>query len=250
MNLLTITGGAGQNTHIYSLDNALISRIKSSILCLTGEHISATAIVWNFVGDKVLILTNYHTWDNKEFEKVFPPLLKKSKKRKKRKVTDEDEDDSIEMTLSNDFISKNFHLSSEMFSHYDVDEDYAVLQLPIDGFSMQRIPINLEVGVCLKIHAFGYVGHTGKLNITPGEVSSIIVEGFTMSLLSAPGYSGAAILSDGAGLAVGYMGGNLNASKDKNSQHQSYAFRFDAVMMATQRDVTPTSSPSVKGVKS
>jgi hypothetical protein len=43
-----------------------------------------------------------------------------------------------------------------------------------------------------------------------------------MNLLSAPGYSGAAIIADGYGRAVGYMG------KRVNSKHQSYAANLTA----------------------
>ncbi len=229
------------------MDASLIERISSSILYLTSESISATAIVWDYVGDKVLILTNYHTWNIKEYKKIFPQPPKESlpkESKKKRKVN---EDDLI--TLSNETIQMSFPLSSETFLCYNMEEDYAVLQLPKDGFTMERIPITLNVGLCLKIHAFGYIGHTKEFNVTHGEISSMIPHGFTMSLLSAPGYSGAAILSDGAGRAVGYMGGNLDASTAKNSQHQSYAFKFDTVITATHRTTIPTSSPSGKSVR-
>ena len=61
---------------------------------------------------------------------------------------------------------------------------------------MPRIPVSLDVSLTLKIHAFGYIGHTKEFNITGGEVSSFIPYGFTMNLLSAGGFSGAAILAE------------------------------------------------------
>jgi hypothetical protein len=83
---------------------------------------------------------------------------------------------------------------------------------------MERIPVSFEVSLTLRIHAFGYIRHTNQFNISSGEVSSLIVEGFTMTLLSAGGYSGAAILADGCERGIiGYIGGNLYASKVKNS---------------------------------
>ena len=115
---------------------------------------------------------------------------------------------------------------------------------------MRRIPVSLAVSASVRatmaVHAFGYIGHTNRLNITGGEVSGFIPEGFTMNLLSAPGYSGAAIIADGYGRAVGYMGGNLDASEDKNSQHRSYAYKFDQVILATGWKSTPTNSPDKK----
>jgi hypothetical protein len=107
---------------------------------------------------------------------------------------------------------------------------------------MPRIPVGLGVSVTLQIHAFGYIGHTRQLNISSGEVSGFIPEGFTMNLLSAGGFSGAAIIADGYGRAIGYMGGNLDKSTKNNSQHQSYGFRFDRVITVTKRQLTPTKS--------
>jgi hypothetical protein len=53
---------------------------------------------------------------------------------------------------------------------------------------MERIPISLDVHLTYRVHAFGYIGHSHQFNITGGEVSSIIPLGFTMTLLSAPGF--------------------------------------------------------------
>lgn len=197
----------------------------------------STAIVWDYVDSdtQVLILTNYHTWNERnEFAEVFPPL--KTKKRAKT------ENDPLILRLSNAGFIYEFALKSEMFFKYAMHEDYAILKLPANGFTMERIPITLQVSLTLRIHAVGYVGHTQQLNITGGEVSSFIPEGFTMNLLSAPGYSGAAILSDYLGRAVGYMGGNWDSSKSE--QRQSYAYRFDHVILATGRELTPRASPT------
>ena len=101
-------------------------------------------------------------------------------------------------------------------------------------------PVRLDVFVTLKVHAFGYIGYSSQFNISSGEVSSLIPEGFTMTLLSAGGYSGAVIIADTFGRAVGYMGGNLDVNKENNSKDQSYGFKFDRVMIVTNRQLTPT----------
>lgn len=223
------------------MDPLLVASISSSILHVTCDYVSSTAIVWDYDGDNVLILTNYHTWDVEEYNKIFPPPTDS----KKRKAEDEDEDEDVSsygtITLKNDNFTYSFILSSKTFLCWNKHEDYAVLQLPKDSFHMPRIPVSLSyIGLCIKIHAFGYIGHTESLNVTNGEIASMLPHGFTTTILSAPGYSGAAILCDASGRAIGYMSGNLDASKEKNSQHQSHAFRFDALIVATHRKVTPT----------
>jgi hypothetical protein len=97
--------------------------------------------------------------------------------------------------------------------------DYAVLKLPRAGYTMPRIRVDLGVAATMHIHVFGYIRHTSELNISAGEVSGLIPHGFTMTPLSAPGYSGAAIIADGHGRAVGYKGGNLDAGKKNNYQY-------------------------------
>mmetsp|Transcript_33224 Transcript_33224/g.65964 ORF Transcript_33224/g.65964 Transcript_33224/m.65964 type:complete len:162 (+) Transcript_33224:554-1039(+) len=148
---------------------------------------------------------------------------------------------------NNDDFSYELIMDSSVFHSYEKDEDFAVLKIPKDKFTMPRIPISLAVSLTLKIHAFGYIGHSKQFNVSGGEISGLVTEGFTMNL-SAGGYSGAAILADGYGRAVGYMGGNYDASSNKNSQHQSYAFRFDRVIHATGRRISPANFPAGKGV--
>lgn len=241
-----------------ALEQDLIDRIQSSVLCVsnTDEDVIATAIVWDYTEDHVLLLTNYHTWDEDEFRYCFPPDKNKKRKREKAKGKSKgkfkggDEDggiEPVELKLRNeDGFGHNFQLTADLFHSWEKDEDFAILKLPKAGFTMQRIPISLGISLTLRIHAFGYIGHTKQFNISGGEVAGFIAEGFTMNLLSAGGFSGAAIIADGRGRCVGYMGGNLDASHDKNSQHQSYGFRFDRVILATKRETTPTNSPAGK----
>ena len=148
----------------------------------------------------------------------------------------------------------DFDLDTSLFSHYHEEYDFVILSLPRENFNMPRIPITLVgVDLTLKIHSLGFVGHHGKFSITDGIVSSIIPGGFTMNFLSAPGFSGAAVLADVQGRAVGYMGGNLDSSSTgKNSQHRSYAFMFDDVAIATRRQDSPPiiTEPSKKRTKS
>lgn len=45
-----------------SMDNELLQRMKQSILCISfEEQVLATAIVWDYTENHVLILTTYHT---------------------------------------------------------------------------------------------------------------------------------------------------------------------------------------------
>jgi hypothetical protein len=207
-----------------------------------------TALVWDFMDNEVFILTNYHTWSN-EFSYCFPPPSspknkKKRKKGKQNRSDDEGEQDPAQLTLRNDSdFSYPFTLTSDLFFRWDLLYDFAVLRLPRNQFHMPRIPVALETHPTMFIHAFGYIGHTNQFTITGGEITGYIPERFTMNLLSAPGYSGAAIIADAYGRAVGYLGGNLDASKRVNSQHQSYAFKFDRVTTVTNRQESPTSSP-------
>ncbi len=70
------------------------------------------------------------------------------------------------------------------------------------------------------------------------EKCELFAGGFFMTQLSAGGFSGAAIIADKYGRAIGYIGGNLDACKAANSQHQSYGLRFDRIMTATNRRTT------------
>jgi hypothetical protein len=236
---------------IQALDEEVINRIKTSVLCIceaeNPDNVIGTAFVWNFMDNEVLILTNYHTWSN-EFSYCFPPpsppptplAPKNKKKRKQMRSDDEGGQDPAQLILRNDFeFSYPFTLTSDLFYRWDLNYDFAVLKLPRNQFHMNSLRVELGTYPAMLIHAFGYIGHTNKLTITGAEITGYIPECFTMNLL--PGYSGAAIIADGYGRAVGYMGRSLDASKRVNSQHQSYAFKFDCVMSATNRQKSPTS---------
>lgn len=239
------------------MNQEVIDRFSLSVLsvsvCENGNDDSmiANAFVWDYTDSEVLILTNYHTWKSEEFKYCFPPKPKQ-KVGRKRKVSDNDDQDPVTIVLHNsdDNFEHKFVVTQDLFKYVDESDDFAVLQLPKAGFAMQRIPVSLGVSTTLCIHAIGYVGHTGMFNVTGGEVSGLIPEGFTMNLLSAPGFSGAAVIADHTGRAVGYMGGNLDASNHKNSQHQSYGYRFDQVLRATNRQHSPANSPAGKGESS
>ena len=55
------------------------------MLCLStaDSEVVATAIVWDYTANHVLLLTNYHTWDSDEFRYCFPPKPKKNNKKRK-----------------------------------------------------------------------------------------------------------------------------------------------------------------------
>ena len=232
----------------------MIDRLSLSVLSVSvrekdnEDNLIASAFVWDYTdNDDVLILTNYHTWTCEEFKYCFPPTESKKKGGRKRKVTHQD---PVQIVLHNADINFEctFVVTGDMFKYCNETQDYAVLQVANDGnFTMPRIPVYLGVSITLRIHAMGYPAHTGSLNVTGGEVSGYITYGFTMNLLSAPGLSGAAIICDSIGRAVGYMGGNLDVSKEKNAQHQSYGFRFDHIISATNRKESPSNSPAGKG---
>jgi hypothetical protein len=227
------------------LEDGVIERIRPAILCISNSdnEVLATAMVWDYTRDHVLLLTNYHTWVDEEFKYCFPPKDKKDKNKRKH-------EEEVKLKLHNeDGFALDFDLSASSFHSWEKETDFAVLQLPKKGFNMKRIPIMLNLFLTMKVHAFGYIGHSNEFNISSGEVAGMIPEGFSLNLLSAPGFSGAATLADGHGRAIGYMGGNFDASKDKNSQHHSYAFRFDRVMIATKRNPSPSNSPSGKAAE-
>lgn len=208
------------------------------------DSIIATAIVWDYTDTHVLLLTNYHTWDTEEFQYCFPPKTKDTKKNTKHNKRKLNEDDPVKLKLHNeDDFNYEFTVTSDLFYKCNEEDDFAILKLPKVGFTMSRIPVWLGISLTMKVHAFGYIGHTGKFNVSNGEVSGLITDGFATTILSAEGYSGSAIIADGNGRAIGYMGGNLDASKDKNSQHQSYCFRFDPVIRTTSRKTSPVNSP-------
>lgn len=185
-------------------------KICSSVLSINNSDgaVTATAIVWDYTATEVFLLTNYHTWDMDVFKYCFPPT--KSMKRKRP-----DQDPEHLSFNSGDFVN-SFVVTSEVFQFYSREEDFAVLKFPIDGFVVPRITLRLDVFATLKVLVLGYNGHTSQLNISGGEVSGLIPQGFTLNLLSAGGFSGAAIIADKFGRAVGYMGRNLNTSEKNN----------------------------------
>jgi hypothetical protein len=147
--------------------------------------------------------------------------------------------------LSNSMkFSKEIALDSSMFGPTDETKDFAILKFPREGFIMPRMPISYTgIFYTMKVHALGYVGHIEGLVASNGEVSNIQGSQFSITLISAPGFSGAAVISDGVGRAVGYMYGNWDASTQKNSQHQSLACKLDAVIDAMPRKPSPSSPP-------
>jgi hypothetical protein len=254
----------------------LIARMKSSVLGLKWKNIVgedevfATVVVWDFTDSEVLLLSNYHIWNLPEFKSWFPPSKSDGGRKKASKSCgggkkssksggggkkssksgsggNGDEHENEELTLFNVCgFEHKFVLTSEIFLSCDETADFAVLKLPKEGFDMERIPISLDVSLTLKVHSLGYLGHTQKFNVACGEVCSLGELNFTTNIISAEGYSGAAIIADSLGRAVGYMGGNWDSSVQMNSQHQSYAMKFDAVVSATGRQLTPPNSPTEK----
>ena len=101
--------------------------------------------------------------------------------------------------------SHKFLVTSGVFAFCEKDEDFAVLRLPKEGFTMPRIPVHLAISLTLKIHALGYVGHTKEFKVSGGEICGLLPFGFSMNLSSA----GAA---DGHSRSVGYLGGNFDVS--------------------------------------
>ena len=52
------------------------------MLCISDadtNDIIGTAIVWDFTAAEVLILTNYHTWEDGDYTYCFPPMKKKKR---------------------------------------------------------------------------------------------------------------------------------------------------------------------------
>jgi len=151
---------------------------------------------------------------------------------------------SVGIRFINDEFAADFVLSSGSFSVCDKDHDFAILKFPKEKFTMERLPISLTgVDYTMLVHAFGYLGHSGQFCVYDGQISVVEAASFGMTFLSAPGYSGAAVVSDGLGRVVGYLYGNVDSSNAKNSQHQSLAFKIDRVAEITRRRESPQSSP-------
>jgi hypothetical protein len=108
---------------------------------------------------------------------------------------------------------------------------------------MSRLPISFELLHTMKIHVYGFIGHRGERCISNGEVRSVGAGIFYLTLSSATGFSGSAVVFDSVGDAVGYISGIDDYSKDKTSQHLSIAYSFGAVAYATGRSEAPPRSP-------
>lgn len=223
----------------------LTNDISSSILSIKNNvgDVVATAFVWNYSTTEVFLLTNYHKWTVDEFNYCFPPSTNKKRTRNGNKSS---EQDPQHLTLSRDNFEHEFVLESEMFQFYEKEYDFAVLKFPIGGFNMPKIRIRLDDPPNLEVHAVGYIGHNGSFSISSGQVVCAIPEGFGMNMPSTGGLSNAAIIADTSGRAVGYMGVNLNTSW-ANNEHLSYAYRFDHLMIVTNRDLNHSKLYMSKG---
>lgn len=241
------------------MSEEVINRTKASVLCIceseNPDSIIGTAFVWDFMDSEVFILTNYHTWSD-EFSYCFPPpplstSVSPKNKKKRKKIVSEDVQHAAQLILRNDFEFRYpFTLTSDLFYRWSLDDDFAVLKLPRNQFQflgMRRIPVQLSPSSQMCIHAFGYIRHTKECTVTDGEITGHIPLCYTMNLLSGPKYSGA-LITDPFGQAVGYMGVSLDASKRLNSQRQSFAFKFNTVLRATNRNshryISPITSQS------
>jgi Trypsin-like peptidase domain len=150
----------------------------------------------------------------------------------------------VDIRFKNYDITVDFVLSSDSFSVCDKEHDFAILKFPKERFTMERLPISLMgINYTMHVHAFGYIGHSGQFCVSDGQISVVEAASFGMTFLSAPGYSGAAVVSDGLGRVVGYLYGNVDSSNAINSQHQSLAFKIDRVAEITRRRESPQSSP-------
>jgi len=129
-------------------------------------------------------------------------------------------------------------LTKEMFKYFSKTKDYAVIE-----FISRKLHSNQFYHGCDDASSCVWVpGHlNGQEMFTNGEITSINPHVFQLSFLSAPGLSGSAIAADDSGRAVGYLGGALDASHNSNSQHQSFAFKFDEIAL-TIRGGSPNAS--------
>ena len=111
---------------IQNLDQEGIDRISCSVLCLSeigtgADAVIATAIVWDYTKDDVLLLTNYHTWgDSEDFKYCFPPNKQKSSKSRKRKAAGSDDADPVKITIHNGDITngefwREFVITADVF---------------------------------------------------------------------------------------------------------------------------------------
>ena len=137
------------------------------------------------------------------------------------------------------------NLNVDMFQYDSREDDYVVLRCSLtDSSVVERVAISYTVCETMRVHAFGFAGYLDKPLITDGQITLTEANGFQMSLLSAEGLSGSAVIADNVGRAIGYLGGGIDSSKKSNSQHQSYGFPFAMVAKATGRRISPKTSPS------
>mmetsp|Transcript_26202 Transcript_26202/g.37509 ORF Transcript_26202/g.37509 Transcript_26202/m.37509 type:complete len:331 (-) Transcript_26202:445-1437(-) len=219
----------------------LIERTWASVVnvIIPGE-LCTTGIIWDIIDDSILILTCYHSWKDLG-------ILEKGKK--KHSLSD-----PPIVHIKNNEMNTLFTeaVLRDMFECISYEKDYAVIRFynPQMASILQRIPISYTIAVTMPIHAFGFPGYKdGQAMVIDGEITVIKQNQFQLSLLSAPGLSGSAIIADNSGRAVGYLGGAQDASISNNSQHQSYAYKFDEVAARTHRDESPDTTPEKSAKK-
>ncbi len=209
------------------LPKDVIDRVWISVICIETEFSYATGIVFDKAEDSktVYVLSNFHTWDDISYKKILPfdwnGKVKMECPSKKRKHTTDAEEISVTLKNHDGKTICHQNMRRDMFHCYDFEDDYAVIKFTFgDSSSIQRIPISYNITETMEVHAFGYVGYLsgnekGNYLITNDEITRINERGFQMSSLSAQGLSGSAIIADKVGRAVGYLGGNIDASKEK-----------------------------------
>jgi len=156
----------------------------------------------------------------------------------------EDEKNLVHLTLKSGDFKHDFIVTYGVFYSCDESRDFAVLKLPKDGFTMQRISVGLDVSHTFKVNVFYCSRNIDRISISCGEVSGYFWGGLIVKILCADRFSGAAIIVKGSGEAIGYIGGSYES---RDEVYISYhAFRFDSVLDAASH---PSGKRNYHGAK-
>eukprot|EP01036_Dinobryon_divergens_P034080 gene34080-44033_t len=155
----------------------LTERVWASVVnVVIPDELSTTGIIWDIIGDSILILTSYHSW------KDLGILERKNKKHEKSSDATNNivhiKNKDLE-TLCTDALTK------DMFICFSEEFDYAVIKFDSSQMASitRRIPISYTIAVTMPVHAFGFPGYMqGQAMVIKGEITAIKHNEFQLSL--------------------------------------------------------------------
>jgi len=126
-------------------------------------------------------------------------------------------------------------LQAEDIIYCNGSRDAIVLfDMLIDGTSVA--PVSQEIARREKVHLYGFAILDKKIGVQPfvipGEIMAVTGKNINLSCPSSPGLSGGAVVRDGVGGVIGYLGGGLSASD--RSFFGSFGFTIGPLFEAIQ----------------